>query len=63
MPAIILIVEDSASIRRFCQEELETDGYQVELACDGDEALRVLARACVDLVVMDVYMPRCEATA
>jgi CheY-like chemotaxis protein len=55
----ILVVDDSDSIRRFCQEELEADGYRVVLARDGDEALHVLTQAGADLVVMDVHMPRC----
>ncbi len=53
----VLVVEDDPSIAMGLEMNLTAEGYQVVLATDGEEALR-LARAGVDLVVLDVMLPR-----
>jgi len=55
----ILVVEDEVAIRRLAQRILEHEGYAVLTACDGVDALRVLAEhgAGVDLLLTDVIMP------
>ncbi len=56
--ATVLIVDDSLSIRRAAQHFLKESGLNVLLASDGVEALEVLRRQHVDLVVTDLEMPR-----
>lgn len=56
----ILLVEDEVGIREAFALLLELEGYVVHLAVDGQEALDVLARSPVDLVVTDYMMPRMD---
>ncbi|MBF0469915.1 MAG: response regulator [Gammaproteobacteria bacterium] len=53
----ILIVDDSITTRTLEKGILETNGYQVETAKSGEEALEFLQQASVDLVITDVEMP------
>jgi CheY-like chemotaxis protein len=55
----ILLVEDEASVRRLTRRILETAGYRVLEASQGEEALRVAAQwvGAVDLVITDIVMP------
>ena len=53
----ILVVDDEPDIRRLLEGVLCRDGYRVETACDGREALGVLRRVPVDVVISDVSMP------
>jgi CheY-like chemotaxis protein len=53
----ILIVDDQATIRDTLGELLELEGYQVETAQDGLDALRHLRQAKPDAVVVDLMMP------
>lgn len=52
----ILVVEDNVDIRRYLSEELG-HLYQVESAGNGEEALEILKRQEIDLVLTDVMMP------
>lgn len=54
----VMVVDDNKNIRKFCEAELTEAGYNVVLAADGQEALRLLPQAAVDLVILDVRMPR-----
>jgi two-component system OmpR family response regulator len=56
-PAHILVVDDDREIRRLLAEYLEKNGLRVSVAGDGKEMRRVLMRAHVDLIVLDVLMP------
>lgn len=56
----ILVAEDDRNTRRLLQAVLENDGYQVVTAEDGESALEVLDRQHVDLVVLDVMMPKMD---
>ncbi|HEX3773706.1 MAG TPA: DUF4388 domain-containing protein [Polyangiaceae bacterium] len=58
MSARILVVDDSPTIRKVVGSILETRAYQPVLAGDGQEALEVLAKERVDLVLLDFVMPR-----
>ena len=40
----ILVVDDEPQLRRALERALKLEGYEVELAADGDEALAVAAR-------------------
>ena len=56
----ILVVEDNANTRRLMEAVLTQHGYEPILACDGVEALEVLDRKHVDLIVLDIMMPRMD---
>ena len=49
----ILVVDDDKNTRLFLRAVLEEAGYTVVTACDGEEALAVMDREHVDLVVLD----------
>ena len=53
----ILVVDDERAVREALQRALRLEGYEVELAADGQEALFALARHGVDAIVLDVLMP------
>ncbi|MEL6829575.1 MAG: response regulator [Pseudomonadota bacterium] len=55
----ILLVEDEDGVRSIAASQLRSRGYEVEEACDGEEAMEILedAPASFDLVVSDVVMP------
>jgi len=54
----ILVVDDSITTRTLETSILETYGFHVELAVDGEDALARLRRESFDLVVTDLEMPR-----
>src|SRR6266581_4750584 len=58
MPGKILVADDSPNIREILKLSLETDGYTVVLAEDGDQALAMVEQEKPDLVIMDIMMPR-----
>ena len=53
----ILVVDDEENIRLLYQEELEEDGYTVDVAAHGQEALEKLNTFQPDLVTLDIRMP------
>jgi len=53
----ILIVDDEAGMREFLSILLEREGFQVECAQDGDEALQAVQQARFDLIISDLRMP------
>jgi two-component system response regulator MprA len=54
----ILVVDDERAVRESLQRALELEGYRVELAGDGEEALERLASASPpDAAILDVLMP------
>jgi len=53
----ILVVDDEESIRYLYKEELEEEGFVVEVANDGEEALRKLSLFKPDLITLDIKMP------
>ena len=56
----ILLVDDEDSVRKVLAFPLERDGYTVVQAADGEEALRQFAEQPVDLVVLDIMLPRLD---
>ncbi len=56
----ILIAEDEANLRTVLQKELERLGYRVQVAPDGEAALRKLEESNVDVLLCDINMPRID---
>jgi DNA-binding response OmpR family regulator len=56
----ILLVDDEDSIQKLLTYPLERDGFQVVAARDGDEALQRFAEQRVDLVVLDLMLPKVD---
>ena len=60
----LLIVEDEPMVRAVAERALQRQGYTVETACDGEEALALFATGKnYDLVVSDVVMPNMDGPA
>ena len=53
----ILVVEDDPGIRQGIVDFLAFEGYEVDVARDGEEALAYLRRARPSLIVLDLVMP------
>jgi DNA-binding NtrC family response regulator len=56
----ILVAEDEANLRMVLQKELERHGYRVQVAPDGEAALRRLEETNVDVLLCDINMPRMD---
>ena len=56
----ILLVDDEDSVQKLLTYPLERDGFRVVSARDGEEALRVFAEESVDLVVLDIMLPKLD---
>ncbi|MBC5648119.1 response regulator transcription factor [Christensenella tenuis] len=56
----ILVVDDDKNTRKFFQALLESEGYTVSLAENGEDAMEAMEKTHVDLVVLDVMMPRMD---
>ena len=59
----ILVVDDELPVRTALERALRLEGYEVELAADGVEALERLREAAPDALVLDVLMPRMDGIA
>ena len=53
----ILIVDDEAVMRESLRDWLTDTGYQVEMASDGEEALKTIAERDFDVVILDLKLP------
>ena len=60
MAVRILVVDDDRAVRESLRRSLSFNGYSVELAQDGREALDVIANDRPDALVLDVMMPRLD---
>jgi len=54
----ILIVDDEPLIRKSLYESLRMEGYDAEMAQDGEEALQRIAEIPIDLLIADIKMPK-----
>jgi two-component system, cell cycle response regulator CpdR len=63
--ARILIAEDEETLRELCARALAIDGHEVKTACDGGDALDVIARddGRFDLLLTDIRMPVMDGIA
>jgi DNA-binding NtrC family response regulator len=60
MGARLLVAEDEANLRLVIQKELQRLGYRVDVAPDGEAALRRLEEGNVDVLLCDINMPRMD---
>ena len=59
-PSTVLLVDDDEAVRRVLSFPLERDGYRVVQAVDGAEALGRFDDQPVDLVVLDIMLPKLD---
>ena len=60
---LLLLVDDDAQIRQLLVEVAEREGFDVLEAADGDAALDMMQRRHMDLVLLDLHMPRVNGLA
>lgn len=56
----ILVCDDEALIREVIKEYLEMEHYEVIEASDGVEALKIVQEQNIDLIIMDIMMPKMD---
>ena len=56
----ILVVDDDKNTRMYFEAVLKTNGYTVTVAKNGEEALEVMDKEHIDLVVLDIMMPKMD---
>lgn len=56
----LLVVDDDPDICDLLRDRLESDGFQVETAADGESALRLLADTPVDGLLLDIALPEMD---
>ncbi len=56
----ILVVDDDKNTRMYFGAVLENNGYTVTVANNGEEALDIMGKEHIDLVVLDVMMPKMD---
>ena len=56
----ILVVDDEPAVRESLRRALQLEGYDVELAADGQEALERVGADGIDALLLDVSMPRLD---
>ncbi len=54
----VLVVDDEKNIREGLGKSLQMDGYNVFLAEDGTEAMKIMVKSEIDLVITDLRMPK-----
>ena len=63
MPHRILVVDDEPVVADSLKMFLQFDGYTVEVACGGEEALKLFQQTRFDLVITDQQMPGMKGDA
>ena len=56
----IMVVEDDTNIRKLMKTVLEQNGYEPLMATNGLEALKILDKQHIDLIVLDIMMPEMD---
>jgi len=54
----ILLVEDEEIMVNLLQRKLTQEGYEISVARDGEEGLKLMRQAVPDLVLLDIIMPK-----
>src|SRR5205085_753906 len=62
LPVRVLVVEDEVDLAQAVATGLRREGYAVDLAHDGDEALEKLGYTEYDLVCLDLTLPKVDGT-
>ncbi len=57
MSKLVLVVDDQAQIVRLIQVNLQKEGFEVQTAADGVEAMKRVRERKPDLIILDVIMP------
>lgn len=57
---LVLVVDDSLTMRKVLGRLLEREGYRIEIAKDGMDALQVLQDVSPDIILTDIEMPRMD---
>jgi len=57
MEKVVLVVDDSATVRKFVAASLNMKGFRVVTAADGVEALELMPAEKFDLIITDLNMP------
>ena len=58
----IMVVDDEVNIQTLLEDILSTEGYKVVLSDGGEEALDILRKEKVDLIILDMMMPKATRT-
>jgi two-component system alkaline phosphatase synthesis response regulator PhoP len=56
----ILVVEDEEALRMTLRDRLQSEGYVVDLADDGEQGYEKATRLPFDLIILDIMLPRCN---
>jgi DNA-binding response OmpR family regulator len=59
----VLFVEDDPTVAQMYRLKLELDGYQVTMAKDGEEGLRLASEVDPDIVFLDIRLPKVDGFA
>lgn len=62
LPALkkVMVIDDSATVRKLISQKLETSGYEVICAADGSEALEIINQIVPDLILLDTVLPEMD---
>lgn len=55
--ARILVIDDQPEVRKITRRLLEHSGFEVEVACEGDEGIRLHTQSPFDVIITDLVMP------
>lgn len=58
MNSRVLLIDDSRFLRTALEKSLTGRGFQVQVAGDGEEALKITERCGFDLIVLDLFLPK-----
>ena len=56
----VLVVDDEDALRTVLGNELSGEGYEVDTASDGDEAISMIQNKKFDLLLLDIKMPKVD---
>ena len=57
MPYRVLVVEDDPTLRLVIRDNLESEGYQVDVSPDGASSVKLTQAATPDLIILDLMLP------
>ncbi|MFV1975819.1 MAG: response regulator [Candidatus Scalindua sp.] len=60
MMSTILFVEDNKNQRLLYDQEFRHEGYEVEIADDGKEALEKVQERAIDIIILDINLPKMD---